>query len=116
MKKTTNAIFMILFFNFLLFVISFEFNNFNYLRTMIVFLTFGYILGVWLYESFIDNKKDVSTTGVYLMLIFESFILGVSFLTETMDEFRAIVIGVPLLFYIVSWYIDDDKDKKGEKL
>ena len=50
------------------------------------------------------------------MLIFESFILGVSFLTETMDEFRAIVIGVPLLFYIVSWYIDDDKDKKGEKL
>jgi hypothetical protein len=21
---------------------------------------------------------------------------------------------VPLLFYIVSWYIDDDKDKKGE--
>jgi len=114
MKRTTNSIFMVLLFNFLLFIVSFEITSFKDLRILLIFVTFAYSFFIWIYESFFDRARKIkkyTMTNVYLMFAFEAFILAVSFLTDTIDEFRGIVIGVPLTFFILSWFIDKDIHK-----
>lgn len=112
MGKTTKSIFLVMFLNFILFFISFQLGTLRTLRISLVFITLGYTFLISFYETFIDrkNKLQDQMTNIYLMVTFETFILAVSFLTETLDELRAIIIGIPMIFFILSWIIDKDKN------